>query len=180
MTVESPRRGWATRLTVAAGVTAVAATLLVPTIDKVAVGSSSAASSLAGTGGVPRGREAGQWIERHVPRGATLMTIGPSMANIVQFYGRRLAYGLSVSPNPLSRNPSYKPIPNPDRSIRNADLQYLVWDTYSASRSHFFANGVIRFADRYNGRVVHREYVTSNKAGRRVKTPVIVVYAVRP
>jgi hypothetical protein len=180
VSVEIPRHGWAARLIVAAGVTAVAATLLVPTIDKVAVGSSSAASSLAGTGGVPRGREAGQWIERNVPTGATLMTIGPSMANIIQFYGHRRAYGLAVSPNPLSRNPSYKPVPNPDRSIRNADLQYLVWDTYSASRSHFFAKGIVRYADRYNGHVVHTEYVASNKGGRHVKTPVIVVYAVRP
>jgi hypothetical protein len=178
--IEIPRHGRAARLTVAAGVAAVAATLLVPTLDKIAVGSSAAASSLAGTGGVPRGREAGQWIDRHVPRGATLMTIGPSMANIVMFYGRRQAYGLSVSPNPLSRNPSYKPVPNPDRSIRNGDIQYLVWDTYSASRSKFFAQGVLRYADRYNGHVVHREYVTSKKGGRRVKTAVIVVYSVRP
>jgi hypothetical protein len=108
------------------------------------------------------------------------MTIGPSMANIIMFYGRRRALGLSVSPNPLSRNPSYKPVPNPDRSIRNGDLQYLVWDTYSASRSKFFAQGIVRYADRYNGHVVHTEYVTSTKKGRRVKTPVIVVYAVRP
>jgi hypothetical protein len=178
--IEIPRHGRAARLTVAAGVAAVAATLLVPTLDKIAVGSSAAASSLAGTGGVPRGREAGQWIDRHVPRGATLMTIGPSMANIVMFYGRRQAYGLSVSPNPLSRNPSYKPVPNPDRSIRNGDIQYLVWDTYSGSRSKFFAQGVRRYADRYNGHVVHTEYVTSKTGGRRVKTPVIVVYSVRP
>jgi hypothetical protein len=180
MRAELPRHGRAARLTVAAGVAAVAATLLVPTLDKVAVGSSAGASSLAGTGGVPRGREAGQWIERHVPRGATLMTIGPSMSNIVMFYGRRQAYGLSVSPNPLSRNPSYKPVPNPDRSIRNGDIQYVVWDTYSASRSKFFAQGIVRYADRYNGHVVHTEYVTSKNGGRRVKTPVIVVYSVRP
>jgi asparagine N-glycosylation enzyme membrane subunit Stt3 len=180
MSIEIPRHGRAARLTVAAGVAAVAATLFIPTLNKVAAGSSAGASSLAGTGGVPRGREAGQWIERHVPSGATLMTIGPSMANIVQYYGRRRAYGLSVSPNPLSRNPSYKPVPNPDRSIRNGDIQYVVWDTYSASRSKFFAQGVARYADRYNGHVVHREYVTSSKSGRRVKTPVIVVYSVRP
>ncbi|MDX6585062.1 MAG: hypothetical protein QOI10_4246 [Solirubrobacterales bacterium] len=180
MRIGIPRHGRTARLTVAAGVAVVTATLFVPTFDKITVGSSAGASSLAGTGGVPRGREAGQWIERNVPRGATLMTIGPSMANIVMFYGRRQALGLSVSPNPLSRNPSYKPVPNPDRSIRNGDLQYLVWDTYSASRSKFFAQGIVRFADRYNGHVVHTEYVTSTKEGRRVKTPVIVVYAVRP
>jgi hypothetical protein len=180
MRLEIPRHSRAARLTVAAGVAVVASSLFVPAFDKVAVESSAGASSLAGTGGVPRGREAGQWIERNVPRGATLMTIGPSMANIIQFYGRRRAYGLSVSPNPLSRNPSYKPVPNPDRSIRNGDIQYVVWDTYSASRSQFFAQGIVRYADRYNGHVVHTEYVRSKKAGRSVKTPVIVVYGVRP
>ena len=74
---------------------------------------------LAGAGGVPAGREAGEWIDGNVPRGATFMTIGPSMANLVQFYGRREAYGLSVSPNPLNRNPSYEPIVNPDQALRD-------------------------------------------------------------
>jgi 4-amino-4-deoxy-L-arabinose transferase-like glycosyltransferase len=168
------------RVIVAAGVAAVAASLLVPTLNKVSVDSSAKASSLAGTGGVPRGREAGLWVQRNVPDGATLMTIGPSMANIMEFYGRRKAYGLAVSPNPLSRNPSYQPVPNPDRSIRDADLQFLVWDAYSASRSPFFSKGLVRYADRYNGHVVHTEYVRSKEGGRTVKTPVIVIYSVRP
>ena len=57
------------------------------------------------------------------------MTIGPSMANLVQFYGHRRAYGLSVSPNPLNRNPSYEPLVNPDRALRDNELQYVVWDS---------------------------------------------------
>ena len=77
-------------------------------------------SLLAGSGGLPGGREAGRWIGAHVPPGAQLMTIGPSMANILAFYGHRRACGLSVSPNPLSRNPSYEPIDNPDLAIREA------------------------------------------------------------
>ncbi len=68
---------------------------------------------LAGSGGVPGAREAGLWVRDNVPEGATLMTIGPSMANIIQYYGHLPAYGLSVSPNPLQRNPSYEPIANP-------------------------------------------------------------------
>src|SRR5262249_26312462 len=56
---------------------------------------------IAGTGGVPGGREAGEWIKLNLPAQSTLLTIGPSMANILEFYGYRTAYGLSVSPNPL-------------------------------------------------------------------------------
>jgi len=55
------------------------------------------------SGGVPGGREAGRWIDRHVPKGAQMMSVGPSMANILQYYGHRKIYGLSVSSNPLHR-----------------------------------------------------------------------------
>lgn len=129
-------------------------------------------SFLAGTGGVPGGREVGKWIETHVPEGAEFMTVGPSMANIVQYYGHRKAYGLSVSPNPLNRNPSYEPIVNPDRAIRTNNLQYVVWDSYSTKRSEFFGDKLIAYAERYHGRVVY----TYSSNGR----PVIVVYEVRP
>jgi 4-amino-4-deoxy-L-arabinose transferase-like glycosyltransferase len=136
---------------------------------------------VAGTGGVPGGREAGQWIKDNIPAGATLMTIGPSMANILQFYGHRKAYGLSVSPNPLRRNPSYPPILNPDMQIRNGDIQYVVWDSYSAERSVFFSEGVLRFAKRYHGRVIHTESVKVTLAdGTIVDKPVIIIYEVRP
>jgi hypothetical protein len=102
------------------------------------------------------------------------------MANILQFYGHRKVYGLSVSPNPLRRNPVYEPVENPDLRIRQNDLQYLVWDSYSASRSSFFGNKILRYADRYNGRVVHAETVSVKAANGRVDKPVIVIYAVRP
>ena len=136
---------------------------------------------VAGTGGVPGGREAGLWIRENIPAGATLMTIGPSMANILQFYGHRKAYGLSVSPNPLRRNPSYPPILNPDMQIRNGDIQYVVWDSYSAERSAFFSDGVIRFAKRYHGRVIHTQSVQVELAdGTIIDKPVIIIYEVRP
>lgn len=136
---------------------------------------------IAGTGGVPGGREAGQWVRENIPTGATLMTIGPSMANILQFYGHRKAMGLSVSPNPLRRNPSYSPILNPDAQIRNGDIQYVVWDSYSAERSPSFSEGILQYAERYHGRVVHTQSVTVTLAnGTKVDKPVIVIYAVHP
>jgi len=136
---------------------------------------------LAGTGGVPGGREAGDWVRDNTPEGARLMTIGPSMANIIQFYGHRRAYGLAVSPNPLHRNPSYDPLTNPDLLIRNNDLQYIVWDSFSAARSPFFSDGVMRYVRRYNGRAVHTELVTvTTPSGRTTEEPLIVIYEVRP
>ena len=154
-------------------------TLLVSTLGRIDPAGSS--TFLAGSGGVPGGREAGRWIEGHVPKGAQLLAVGPSMANILQFYGHRKAYGLSVSPNPLNRNPSYQPISNPDQAIRANDLQYLVWDAYSASRSKFFSKSLMRYADRYHGRVVHTETVTVESAdGHSVKKPVIRIIEVRP
>ena len=93
---------------------------------------------LAGTGGVPGGRGAGIWIQANVPQNAQFMTIGPSMANIIEFYGARSAAGLAVSPNPLHRNPSYDPINNPDQQLRTSNLQYLVWDLFRLPAPHFF------------------------------------------
>lgn len=136
---------------------------------------------LAGSGGVPGGREAGSWLKSNSPVGSTLMTIGPSMANILQFYGERQAYGLSVSPNPLHRNPSYTPIRNPDFEIRTGEFQYLVWDAYSAARSSFFSAKLLNYAERYNGRVVHTESVRiTSEGGMAVEKPVIIIYEVRP
>lgn len=131
---------------------------------------------LAGYGGVPGGREAGTWIRENTPSGAKLMTIGPSMANIVQFYGHRKTYGLSVSPNPLKRNPSYDAIQNPDQQIRANELQYVVWDTYSAARSTYFETKLLDYVARYNGRVIHTESLPGPNGGAAI--PVIVVYEV--
>ena len=103
------------------------------------------------------------------------------MANIIQFYGNRKAFGLSVSPNPLHRNPVYEPIHNPDLWIRSNDLQYIVWDSFSAGRSPFFSESLLRYAERYNGRIVHSEFVElSTPSGETIEKPVIVIYEVRP
>ncbi len=172
--------GWMRPTAVGLTITvAVAVSLVVPTWQQIQP--SEADTFLAGSGGVPGGREAGLWIKAHVPEGAEFMTVGPSMANIVQFYGHRRAFGLSVSPNPLHRNPAYEPLPNPDVSIRNNDLQYLVWDSFSASRSPFFSEKLLRYAERYHGRVVHTESVTVETAsGEQTEKPLIVIYEVRP
>jgi 4-amino-4-deoxy-L-arabinose transferase-like glycosyltransferase len=140
------------------------------------IGPHQGATGLAGSGGIAGGREAGRWIREHTPPGSVFMTLGPSMANLVGFYGHREAYGLSVSPNPLKRNPSYVPLENPDASLRHGDLQYIVWDIYSADRSTYFSGRLNQLARRYHGRKIHTE--TAMKDGREV--PVVVIYQVRP
>jgi hypothetical protein len=142
---------------------------------------SRATTFLAGSGGLPGGRDAGRWIAAHVPKSAQMMSLGPSMANVLEFYGHRKVYGLSVSPNPLHRNPVYEAMRNPDLLIRNNELQYIVWDAFSAGRSPYFARRMRHYVERYHGHVAHTETVTvRSPAGRPVRVPVIVIYEVSP
>jgi hypothetical protein len=81
----------------------------------------------------------------------------------------------------LHRNPSYPAISNPDRWMRHNELQYVVWDSFSASRSPFFSERLLTLARRYHGRVVHTEYVQGTDAsGNATRIPVAVIYEVRP
>jgi 4-amino-4-deoxy-L-arabinose transferase-like glycosyltransferase len=179
-TGEPRRRGLLrTRLTVPVALAIVLVSLAVPSWQRTQP--SEASTFLAGWGGLPRGREAGRWIARNVPEGARMMSIGPSMANVLQFYGHRRIYGLSVSPNPQHRNPVYEALRNPDRSIRDNELQYIVWDAFSAARSPFFARRMMRFVERFRGNVVHTETVTVRSPdGRPVQEPAIVIFEVHP
>jgi len=157
----------------------VAVSLLIPTLGRVT--DSTLDTFMAGSGGLPAGREAGEWVDASVPRGATFMTIGPSMANLIQYYGHRKAYGLSVSPNPLNRNPSYEPLTNPDRALRDNEIQYIVWDAFSADRSRHFSQQLLRYADRYDARVVHTEVLPAPTVrGKTAERPAIVIYEVGP
>jgi hypothetical protein len=109
------------------------------------------------------------------------MSVGPSMANILEFYGHRKTYGLSVSPNPLHRNPVYEAMANPDRLIRDNEIQYVVWDAFSADRTPFFSRKILRYVERYHGNVVHQETVpVKTEMGKTVQKPIITIYEVRP
>ncbi len=163
----------------ALAVIVVAFSLLIPTVLTITGNSSSAV--LAGSGGIPGGRETGEWIAENLPEGSSLMTIGPSMANILQFYGHQRAYGLSVSANPLYRNPSYTPIDNPDLQILRGEIQYLIWDAFSARRSSFFSEKLLGYVQKYNGRVIRIESIPLETAGgETVEEPIIIVYRVYP
>jgi Dolichyl-phosphate-mannose-protein mannosyltransferase len=130
---------------------------------------------LAGTGGLPAARPAGAWVRANTPEGAVFLTIGPSFGNVVQFYGLRRSLALSVSPNPLRRNPTYQPIPNPDGSIRHHVVQYLVYDAYSAARSPFFARKLMAYVRKFDGVPVYTQ-----RSGGGAGTATVIIYQVHP
>jgi hypothetical protein len=156
-------------------VVALFASLAVPTWRKITP--STSGTFLAGSGGLAGGREAGHWIDRNVPLGSQLLALGPSMANVVMYYGHRQAYGLSVSTNPLHRNPVYIPLDNPDRAIREGQVQYLVWDSYTAGRSSFYTSSLRRYIKNYNARLVHTVHARPGDEHSRV---VVEIYEVQP
>jgi hypothetical protein len=155
------------------------ATIAIPTA--LAVNTTTMTGSLAGTGGLPGGREAGLWIRENVPQGAAFLTTGPTLGNIVEFYGQRQAYGLSVSPNPLRRNPAYDPIVNPDRALQLSRIQYIATDIWSAQRSPFFAGLMTRYITRYHGFLVYQQSAQVRDDSGRISTQVVIkIYEVRP
>ncbi len=160
--------------------TAVVLSLLIPSWN--AVAEDHATSRMAGAGGIPGVREAGDWIQENVPENAVFVAVGPSMANLIQFYGHRKAYGLSVSTNPLNRNPSYLPLVNPDAQFRYGDAQYIVWDSFSASRSAFFTSSLMKYVQKYDAREVFSFSVPTGelKNGMPAEQPIIVIYEVMP
>jgi hypothetical protein len=165
----------------AMGVLAAAATLSLTIPAWGHIEPSTSAAFLAGSGGMNGGRQAGDWILRNVPRGARLLAIGPSVANVLEFYGHRQVSALSISTDPHNRNPAYTPVPNPDLALRHGDFQYIVWDAYTAARTSFFAGQARRLAARYHGVTVFTATATvPAPSGPDVVEPVIVIYEVHP
>ena len=80
----------------------------------------------------------------HVPAGSRLLAIGPSIANVLEYYGHHPVSALSVSPNPRNRNPAYAPVLNPDLAVRDGAFQYIVWDAYTAAQSRVLRRGALR------------------------------------
>jgi len=173
------RRGAIAPFACAVLLAATVATIAIPTA--LAVNSTTMTGSLAGTGGLPGGREAGLWIRNNVPAGAAFLTTGPTLGNIVEFYGQRQAYGLSVSPNPLRRNPAYDPIVNPDRALQLNKIQYIATDIWSAQRSPFFDGLLHRYITRYHGSLVYQQSAEVRDDAGKVSTQVVIkIYEVRP
>jgi len=132
---------------------------------------------LAGYSGLPSAREAALWIRYNTPERASVLTIGPTMLNVIKFYADRDGYAMSVSPNPLKRNPMYENLDNPDFMIRWGRIHYIVYDVYTASRTSHFANAMLAYIAKYDAKLVHVEYgyVVSHN-GTLTMRPTIMIY----
>lgn len=157
---------------------AATATLVVPTWQRITPSGSTA--FLAGTGGLPGGRATGEWIAANAPGGARLLAAGPSIANVLEFYGRHRVGALSVSTDPRNRNPVYQPVANPDRAVRSGEYQYLVWDSFTAGRSPYYAGEIRKLIDKYHGVAVYTATVPVSGRNGSSSVPVIIVYEVHP
>ena len=136
---------------------------------------------VAGTGGLEASRPVGAWVKEHTLPSSNFLTVGPSFANVIQFYGGRRARALSVSPNPLHRNPTYEPVLNPDLMIRTNAIQYLVYDSYSAARTPFFTKRLLNYVKKYNGILIYSDYQPARRPdGKTVQAPVVLIYGVHP
>ncbi|HEU5356640.1 MAG TPA: glycosyltransferase family 39 protein [Actinocrinis sp.] len=172
------RAGFALRGAAFVGGIAVAASLAVPTWQRITPSSSTA--FLAGTGGLPGGRATGRWIGANAPGGARLLAAGPSIANVLEFYGHHQVGALSVSTDPRNRNPVYQPVVNPDRAVRSGQYQYLVWDSFTAGRSPYYAGEIRKLIDKYHGVAVFTATVSVGGRHGQSAVPVIIVYEVHP
>jgi hypothetical protein len=114
----------------------------------------------------------------HTLTSAQFITVGPSFANVIQFYGQRRARALSVSLNPLRRNPTYQPISNPDATIRNGEAQYLVYDAYSAARTPFFARKLLTYVKKFSGTSVYEDGSPGRQHNDANSFPTVVIYQV--
>jgi hypothetical protein len=117
------------------------------------------------------GRETGAWFADNAPSNAVALTMGPSLGNLVSFYGDRDFFALSVSQDPKLRNPAYRPIPNPDLDIRQLEVQYAVWDAYTADRAPFFSTRLMSYVTKYSGTPVFSVWVNGNNVDTGVGAP---------
>ncbi len=163
------------------GVLASAPALAIRATDSDDVAAGPVVGFTAGSGGLEASRPVGDWIRASTLPDANFLTIGPSFANVIQFYGGRRARALSVSPNPLHRNPTYEPVLNPDLLLRTNAIQYLVYDSYSAARTPFFTRKLMNYVKKYHGILVYSDdQWVRGTDGRLTRVPVVRIYVVHP
>ena len=140
-----------------AAVVAVLVSLFVGSFARVTATSSS--TFLAGSGGVPGGREAGRWMAEHTP--VRRERADPRPVDGQHHPVLRSPQDLRTvrEPQPAAPQPGVRAGQEPGLELRDKELQYIVWDSFSAGRSPHFSSKLRELIRRYHGRVAHTEYV---------------------
>ena len=77
--------------------------------------------------------------------------------------------------------PTYQPVLNADLMLRTNAVQYLVYDSYSAARTPFFARRLMAFVHKYNGILVYADLQPVQQAnGTTSYVPIVLIYEVHP
>ena len=72
-------------------------------------------------------------------------------------------------------------IDNADLQLRSGSVQYVVWDSFSASRSPSFSRRLLAYVSKYHGLGIHTQTVNAERPnGRPTTEPVIRVFEVHP
>ena len=60
---------------------------------------------------------------------------------------------------PDEAQPGLRPVPNPDLVVARLEVQYVVWDSYSADRSSFYSERTLSYARKFGGVIVFSAYM---------------------
>lgn len=132
---------------------------------------------LAGMGGLPKARETALWIKENTEDDSIIMTIGPTMGNVIKFYSNRDTVYLNLNPNRSQHNPAYTPIEDAEISITSGHIDYLVYDKYSERRSLETADKLYYFVNKYDIVPVYVDYETRRTpTGKVITEPAMMVY----
>jgi hypothetical protein len=129
----------------------------------------------AGSGGEPYARETALWIKNYLNKNSTLLTMDTPMANIIKYYANNEVYSLHAN-----KNPAYSKIANPDLSILNGEIDYLVFEKYRIERAPYLEEEADELTDlvtKYDGIPIHTEYEILGDNSKNFTDPAVIIYS---
>ncbi len=130
---------------------------------------------IVGSGGEPYAREGAIWIRDNLSNEAVILTLDTPMANIIKYYANNEVFSLHSN-----KNPAYTKIENPDLSILNGQIDYLVYESYRVERSAYLKEEAEEMNDvrmKYNAVPIHTEYKTHIGNKGQNLTSALIIYS---
>lgn len=128
---------------------------------------------LVGAQGEPYSRESALWIKDNLPEKGEFLTLDIRTANIIKYYSHNDAVGLHSN-----KNPSYTQVENPDLSILNGKINYLVYENFLVYTLPYLkdeAKEMNKLIVKYDAVPIHINYGTDDDINSA--KPVLIIYA---